>query len=167
MNFDNVLDPRDRNPNGGRNSLLLDIFLGGLVEAQSSTAASIDWGDAMLHFAIVALAITVLVVSLLAYQRRHSRRYLLLSVGFSFLFLSQFSTLLEVLFLSNTLIIIPSIGLHLSHVFDFLTLIFFLLAITGYGQSEPKKKTIEHQFSGTSGMSPSSPSNRLTQQASD
>jgi len=41
--------------------------------------------------------------------------------------------LLEVVFFSNALIIIPSISLHLSHVFDFLMLIFFMLAMTGYG----------------------------------
>jgi hypothetical protein len=93
----------------------------------------IDWGEAILHAAIVALSITVLSVSILAYFRRKTKRYMLLSLGFFFLFLSQLSTLLEVVFLSNALIIIPSIGLHLSHVFDFLTLIFFMFAMTGYG----------------------------------
>ena len=120
----------------------------------TTPAASIDWGDALLHIAIVALAITVLTVSILAYERRRTRRYLLLTLGFLFILLSQFATLLEVIFLSNALIIIPSIGLHLSHVFDFLTLIFFLLAITGYGQSTPRKKTIEVPFSGASKVPP-------------
>jgi hypothetical protein len=94
---------------------------------------TLDWGEAILHITIVALSITVLSVSVLAYFRRKTRRYLLLSIGFFFLFLTQFSSLLEVVFYSNALIIIPSIGLHLSHVFDFLTLIFFMLAMTGYG----------------------------------
>jgi hypothetical protein len=124
--------------------------LGTALYVGTSPGASIDLGDAMLHIAIVALAITVLTVSLLAYERRRTRRYLLLTLGFFFIFLSQFATLLEVIFLSNALIIIPSIGLHLSHVFDFLTLIFFLLAISGYGQSEPRRKTIEVPFSGAS-----------------
>ena|SRR5579871_4474200 len=98
-----------------------------------AVGAPVDWGETILHVSIVALAITVLTVSVLAYFRRKTRRYLLLSIGFFFLFLSQLSSLLEVVFLSNALIIIPSIGLHLSHVFDFLTLIFFMLAMTGFG----------------------------------
>jgi hypothetical protein len=121
--------------------------------SSNSTNLSVDWGDALMHILIVTLAIVVLGVSLLAYERRKSRRYLLLSFGFFFLFLSQFATLLEVVFLSNALIIIPSIGLHLSHVFDFLTLIFFLLAISGYGQNEPRKKTMYVPFSGASKVS--------------
>ena len=96
-------------------------------------SGTLDWGEVILHITIVALSITVLSVSVLAYFRRKTRRYLLLSIGFFFLFLTQFSSLLEVVFYSNALIIIPSIGLHLSHVFDFLTLIFFMLAMTGYG----------------------------------
>ena len=120
----------------------------------------------MLHLTIVALAITVLTVSVLAYERRRTRRYLLLTLGFFFIFLSQFATLLEVIFLSNALIIIPSIGLHLSHVFDFLTLIFFLLAITGYGQNEPRKKTIEVPFSGVSRV-PSLANNALAEPISE
>ena len=101
-----------------------------------ATFGFFDWGEAILHVAIAALSITVLTVSVLAYFRRKTRRYLLLSTGFFFLFLTQFSSLLEVIFLSNALIIIPSIGLHLSHVFDFLTLIFFMLAMTGYGSGK-------------------------------
>jgi len=138
----------------------------GVQGVAASSTASIDWGDAMLHIAIVALAITVLTVSLLAYHRRRSRRYLLLSIGFFFLFLSQTATLFEVIFLSDALIIIPSIGLHLSHVFDFLTLIFFLLAITGYGQSEPRKKRIEVPFSGASKMA-TGVSTSISQQSSE
>jgi hypothetical protein len=125
---------------------LSGILLG--VPLQTSGNPTIDWGDAFLHIVIVTLAIVVLSVSVLAYERRKSRRYLLLSVGFFFLFLSQFATLLEVVFLSNALIIIPSIGLHLSHVFDFLTLVFFLFAISGYGQNESRKKMINVPFSG-------------------
>jgi hypothetical protein len=98
-----------------------------------AVVATVAWGEAILHASIVALSITVLCVSVLAYFRRRTRRYLLLSMGFFFLFLAEFSALLEVVFFSNALIIIPSISLHLSHVFDFLMLIFFMLAMTGYG----------------------------------
>jgi hypothetical protein len=103
-----------------------------LMPQSFETIGSIDFGEIILHLTIVALSITVLSVSIFAYFRRRTRRYLLLSVGFFFLFLTQLSSLLEVVFYSNALIIIPSIGLHMSHVFDFLTLIFFMLAMTGY-----------------------------------
>jgi hypothetical protein len=102
-----------------------------------------------MHVLIVVLAMTVLLVSVLAFERTRSRRYMLLSVGFFFLFLSQLSTLLEVVFYSDALIIIPSIGLHLSHVFDFMTLIFFLLAITNLGQSPQRNYKTPKQFPGT------------------
>ena len=106
---------------------------------------TLDWGEVILHVAIVALSITVLTVSVLAYFRRKTKRYLLLSIGFFFLFLTQFSSLLEVVFYSNALIIIPSIGLHLSHVFDFLTLIFFMLAMTGYGTGNLSRPRIRNE----------------------
>jgi hypothetical protein len=98
----------------------------------------LDWVDAGLHVVIVALAVTVLTVSILAYWRKRSARYFLLSLGFFFLFLSQLATLYEVLFLSDALIMIPAIGLHLNHIFDLFTLVFFLLAVSGYGQGASK-----------------------------
>jgi hypothetical protein len=104
-----------------------------LMPQSFETIGSIDLGEVILHLTIIALSITVLSVSIFAYFRRKTKRYLLLSIGFFFLFSTQLSSLLEVVFYSNALIIIPSIGLHLSHVFDFLTLIFFMLAMTGYG----------------------------------
>jgi hypothetical protein len=110
--------------------------------------SSLDWGDAVMHVLIVALSVVVLTVSLLAYNRRRTRRYLFLSAGFFFIFMSQLATLLEVAFLSNALLIIPSIGLHLSHVFDLLTLIFFLLGLSGYSQEGGQRKTISEPFSG-------------------
>ena len=122
--------------------------------SQSFTAPSIDWGDAVMHLLIVALSIAVLSVSILAYKRRRNRRYLYLTAGFLFIFLSQLATLLEVVFLSNALIIIPSIGLHLSHVFDFLTLIFFLLGLSGYGQEGARKKTVIEPFSSARSQTP-------------
>jgi hypothetical protein len=101
------------------------------------------------------MAIAVLLVSVLAYERKRNRRYLLLSVAFFFLFLSQFSTLLEAIFMSDALINIPIIGLHLSHVLDFFTLAFFLLSMTGYGQNRVRRKTIEESpFSGPGTGSP-------------
>src|SRR5579872_6395058 len=97
-------------------SSIFAIITSSTLTSAAPSSVPIDWGDAVMHVLIVVLAITVLSVSFLAYDRTRSRRYLFLPIGFFFLFLSQFSTLLEVLFLSNALIIIPSIGLHLSHI---------------------------------------------------
>jgi len=129
---------------------MLDTTLSGawIIASSGLTTSSINWGDAVMHILIVALSVVVLTVSLLAYKRRRSRRYLFLTAGFFFIFMSQLATLLEVAFLSNALLIIPSIGLHLSHVFDFLTLIFFLLGLTGYAQDGGHRKTISEPFSG-------------------
>jgi len=119
-------------------------FLPLVLSSYLIIAGSLDWGEAILHVSIVSLSITVLSVSLLAYARRRTRRYLLLSIGFFFLFLSQLSSLLEVVFLSNALIIIPSMGLHLSHVFDFLTLIFFILSMTGFGMEKVRQPSVSN-----------------------
>jgi len=135
---------------------MLDETLSGSLLSNPSelSSSSMNWGDAIMHVLIVALSIIVLTVSLLAYNRRRSRRYLFLSTGFFFLFMSQLATLLEVAFFSNALLIIPSIGLHLSHVFDFLTLIFFLLALTGYAQDGTRRRTINESFPGSQNQPP-------------
>ena len=132
-------------------TILSGIWLSNSLNLSIST---VDWGDAIMHVLIVALSIVVLSVSLLAYNRRRSRRYLFLSAGFFFIFMSQLATLFEVVFLSNALLIIPSIGLHLSHVFDFLTLIFFLLALSGYAQEGSRRKTVNEPFSGSQNPAP-------------
>ena len=135
---------------------MLDETLSGSLLSNPSelSSSSMNWGDAIMHVLIVALSIIVLTVSLLAYNRRRSRRYLFLSTGFFFIFMSQLATLLEVAFFSNALLIIPSIGLHLSHVFDFLTLIFFLLALTGYAHEGTRRRTINESFPGSQNQPP-------------
>jgi hypothetical protein len=121
-----------------------------VATARLSSTPPINWVDVILHILIVTLAVTVLTVSFLAYGRRRSRRYLLLSIGFLFLFLSQFATLIEAAFYSDALITIPILGLHLSHVFDFLMLIFFFLGMTSYGQGVRKSGAFSGTFPGKS-----------------
>jgi len=133
---------------------LLNIFPG-------LSLSSVDWGDAVMHVVIVVLSIVVLTVSLLAYNRRRTRRYLFLSTGFFFIFMSQLATLFEVVFFSNALLIIPSIGLHLSHVFDFLTLLFFLLALSGYAQEGKRPRTVNEPFSGSQNRPPLTSGNNI------
>ena len=78
---------------------------------------------------LVAFSGLVLMTSFLAYASRRDTRYMLLSLAFSFLTLSQIVELVETLFLSNELIYIPLTGIHLSHFLDFLMLSSFSLAL--------------------------------------
>jgi uncharacterized membrane protein len=85
--------------------------------------------DVVVHVLLVAFSGLVLVISLLAYASRRDTRYMLLSLAFTFLALSQVVELIETLFLSNQLIYMPLTGIHLSHFLDFLMLSSFSLAL--------------------------------------
>ena len=85
--------------------------------------------DDIVHVLIVGLSIAVLIISILAYKRKRQTRYLLLPFAFLFLFISQFITLLESLFYSDDLLVIPYIGVHIAHLFDLFTLVAFGLAL--------------------------------------
>jgi heme A synthase len=94
------------------------------------TTFGINIDDSLMHVALVLFSVVVLLVSVLAYARKRNSRYLFLSFAFLFLLLSQAVTLVETIFLSNSLIIVPYAGVHLAHVFDFLMLFSFVAAIT-------------------------------------
>lgn len=85
--------------------------------------------DGVIHVLLVAFSGLVLLISLLAFKDRRTIRYLFLSLAFTFLMLSQTVELLETLFLSNQLILIPVTGIHLSHFLDFLMLSSFSMAL--------------------------------------
>ena len=85
--------------------------------------------DGLVHVLLVAFSALVLLISLLAYAGRRDSRYLSLSLAFSFLALSQVVELVETIFLSNELILIPLTGIHLSHFLDFLMLSSFSMAL--------------------------------------
>lgn len=85
--------------------------------------------DGVIHVLLVAFSILVLSISLLAYRQRRTNRYLALSLAFTFLALSQVVELVETLFLSSQLVLIPLTGIHLSHFFDFLMLSSFSFAL--------------------------------------
>jgi hypothetical protein len=85
--------------------------------------------DGLVHILLVSFSCLVLSISLLAYATRRDIRYLFLSLAFTFLALSQVVELVETLFLSNALVLIPSTGIHLSHFLDFLMLSSFSLAL--------------------------------------
>jgi len=85
--------------------------------------------DSVVHVLLVAFSALVLIISLLAYAERRGKRYLFLSLAFTFLALSQIAELVESLFLSNQLILIPSTEIHLSHFLDFLMLSSFSVAL--------------------------------------
>ena len=83
----------------------------------------------MIHVLLVGFSTVVLLISVLAFAQRRTRRYLFLSLAFGSLALSQVVELWEVLFYSNQLVLIPDTGIHLSHFLDFLTLSCFSVAL--------------------------------------
>ena len=85
--------------------------------------------DAVIHVLLVAFSSLVLSISLLAYGERRNTRYLSLTLAFTFLTMSQIVELVETLFLSSQLVLIPDTGIHLSHFFDFLVLSSFGFAL--------------------------------------
>lgn len=85
--------------------------------------------DDVIHFLLVAFSGLVLLISLSALSERRTIRYLFLSLAFTFLMLSQIVELVETLFFSNQLILIPVTGIHLSHFLDFLMLSSLSLAL--------------------------------------
>ena len=89
----------------------------------------IDLTDGIIHILLVASSIVVLLISLVAYADRKTRRYLFLTLAFGFLAASQVVGLIEAWFLSTQLIVIPATGLHLSHFLEFLMLSSFILAL--------------------------------------
>ena len=88
-----------------------------------------DLADGAVHIALVSLSAIVFVVSILAYVKRRNHRYLFLTVAFGFLALGQSVDLVETVFMSNQLIEIPIVQIHLSHMFEFLMLFSFCLAL--------------------------------------
>jgi hypothetical protein len=88
-----------------------------------------DFTDELIHVLIVIMSLIVVGISLLAYLRRRTSRYLFLFLAFAFITLSQTVTAIETFYLSNQLILIPYSGLHITHLFDFATLLSFGLAL--------------------------------------
>lgn len=87
-----------------------------------------------MHVFLVGFSALVLLISLVAYSSRRDARYLFLSLAFAFLALSEVVGLVETLFLSNELILIPLTGIHLSHFVEFLMLFSFSLALIVRGE---------------------------------
>ena len=94
----------------------------------------IDVTDGIVHILLVGFSAIVVLISLLAYYERRSRRYLLLSLAFIFLAASEVVGLVEVWFLSAQLIMIPPTGIHLSHFLEFLMLSSFSAALLTNGK---------------------------------
>ena len=85
--------------------------------------------DAVMHLITVSLSIAVFSISVRALQKRPSHRYIMLSFAFIFLLLSQLDEFIESLFYSGNQLMIPYLDLHVSHLFDFLMLVSFVLAL--------------------------------------
>ncbi len=85
--------------------------------------------DDLMHVLIVILSVLVLSISVFAFRIRRNTRYLLLSIAFFFLAISQIVNFLEIFSASDSLFVIPYVGIHVAHLFDFLTLLTFGLAL--------------------------------------
>jgi hypothetical protein len=83
----------------------------------------------MVHVLLVGLSSAILLVSIAAQLRKRNSRYLFMTLAFGFLTLSQSVELVETLFMSNQLVVVPVAGVHLSHFLDFLMLSSFGLAL--------------------------------------
>jgi hypothetical protein len=86
--------------------------------------------DDLIHILIVLLSFGVLGISFFAYLRRRNSRYFFLFLAFVFLALSQTTTAFETFFLSDELIMVPYFHVHITHLFDFATLLCFGVALT-------------------------------------
>lgn len=85
--------------------------------------------DSVMHLLTVSLSIAVFVISVRVLQKRPTNRYIMLSVAFFFLLLSQLEEFIEALFYSGNQLMIPYTDLHVSHLLDFLMLVSFVLAL--------------------------------------
>jgi hypothetical protein len=95
--------------------------------------------DDVVHISVVALSLTVLSIAFLAYERKRNTRFLLLSFAFLFIAIGQIITLVETFFLAGALLMIPIVGIHLTHIFDFFTLLTFGLALVkDWSQRRPE-----------------------------
>ena len=79
--------------------------------------------EAAVHSVTVVLAVLVLAVSLVAYRRRRSTRYLILSIAFLFLALGEVLQFSESYY--NLIIFLPNLEIHDSHLLDLATLVSF------------------------------------------
>ena len=85
--------------------------------------------DAVMHLITVGLSIAEVKITVRALNKRHTNRYIMLSLAFFFLLLSQLDEFIESLFYSGNQLMIPYLDLHVSHLFDFLMLVSFVLAL--------------------------------------
>lgn len=90
---------------------------------------SINIGEDLIHTALVASSIVLVIIAGRAYFRKNDSRYLFLLLAFIFLGVSQVVTLLEAISVSGP-VFLPLLDLHLSHLLDFLMLLSFTLSLT-------------------------------------
>jgi hypothetical protein len=98
-----------------------------------------DFTDATVHVLLVGFSTLVLNISALAYAERRNRRYMFLSLAFGFLALTQVIELIETIFFSSELIVIPFTGIHVSHFLDLLMLSSFSVALLVKAQDELRR----------------------------
>ncbi len=109
------------------------------------TALPYFFTDDLIHLLIVIMSFSLVGISFYGYLRQRNSRYFLLFLAFVFIMLSQTTTAIETFFMSDQLIIIPYMDVHVTHLFDFATLLCFGFALTRSQNSSgltPGRKSI-------------------------
>ena len=104
---------------------------------------SLNIGEDLIHTVLVASSVVLVIIAGRAYFRKTDSRYLFLLLAFIFLGASQVVTLLEAISVSGP-VFLPFLGLHLSHLLDFVMLLSFTLSLTRsveakYDKTEPMR----------------------------
>jgi hypothetical protein len=85
--------------------------------------------DAVMHYILVGLSIALLVISANGFRQRRTGRYFFLVLAFVFFFLDQSITLWQQLYLGDALVSIPDVGIHVTHLMEFLMSASFIAAL--------------------------------------
>lgn len=90
---------------------------------------AIDGFHFTIHLATLLMSLAMFAVSLLAYSRDGRKRLLLISTAFLFFALRSGQLLVDVAFVPEaSVVMLPTIGTSLTHIFDFLIVVLFSVA---------------------------------------
>lgn len=82
-----------------------------------------------MHFVLSVLTLLLLLVSVNAYSKVRTRRYLLLMLAFAFFAVDQLVQLWQQLYYGDAELMFPVINLHVSHFLELLMSISFIAAL--------------------------------------
>jgi hypothetical protein len=97
------------------------------------TPPTVSTDDAM-HIILLAMSVILVAVSLNGFRKRPNTRYFFLLVAFLFFFLDQAATFWQQLYYNDEEVTLPFVGLHLTHLLEFLMAVSFLVALANPGR---------------------------------